>query len=280
MLAKGLKQRKRMTDAQKRNIEDEIMRVDPLIRPVDAMAGVLGLTDHKARRLVYNPGFPSSLLQDLYETQLRVNNEGMLKQEKYMENWRRYEENINARIDQPSMNLDSHRPVVTEEQQLNQLLNFGSPRQKKNEVQQLIQLYPSESQEDLAQSSMFEGQPQEQTVALEKIPERQRQTIQKDNIKSENLNTVYDMRAFDQGIPPINDIYNRIPFEPHKKSYKYDVLGNTQAYIKIDVHGLTCSEAGTQIGSKKQIKMKKNYFPTSELISASIAQDKLAQILT
>ncbi|KAA6334663.1 MAG: hypothetical protein EZS28_053039, partial [Streblomastix strix] len=53
MLAKGLKLRKGMTTADNRAIKEEIRRADPLIRPVDAMAGVLGLTDHKARRLVY-----------------------------------------------------------------------------------------------------------------------------------------------------------------------------------------------------------------------------------
>ncbi|KAA6389096.1 MAG: hypothetical protein EZS28_015380 [Streblomastix strix] len=53
MLARGLKLRKGMSTVDKRNVEDEIMRIDPSIRPVDAMAGVLGLTDHQARRLVY-----------------------------------------------------------------------------------------------------------------------------------------------------------------------------------------------------------------------------------
>ncbi|KAA6390103.1 MAG: hypothetical protein EZS28_014366, partial [Streblomastix strix] len=173
MLARGLKLRKGMTSVDKRNIEDEIMRVDPSIRPVDAMAGVLGLTDHKARRLVYRLGFPNSLLQDLYETDLRVNNEGRLIQEKYVENAGRYEENINARIDQPSMNLGSRRPVVTEEQQLNELLNFGSPRQKEKESQSLNQQFPTESQEDLGQSSMFQDQPPEITVAQEKLTEKQ-----------------------------------------------------------------------------------------------------------
>ncbi|KAA6368850.1 MAG: hypothetical protein EZS28_035624 [Streblomastix strix] len=105
MLARGLKLRKGMTTVDERNIEDEIMRVDPSIRPVEAMAGVLGLIDHKARRLVYRTRFPNSLLQDLYEADLRVNREGKLIYEKYVENADRYEENINARIDQPSMNL-------------------------------------------------------------------------------------------------------------------------------------------------------------------------------
>jgi hypothetical protein len=40
------------------------------------------------------------------------------------------------------------------------------------------------------------------------------------------LNTVYDIGALDWGRPPINDIYNRNPFETHKTGYKYDALGN------------------------------------------------------
>ncbi|KAA6359093.1 MAG: hypothetical protein EZS28_045380, partial [Streblomastix strix] len=183
LLASGLKLRPGMSEAQKARIEDEIMRVDPSIRPVDASAGVLGLTNRKARRIVYGAGFPNSLLQDLYETELRVNNEGRLIQEKYVENAGRYEENINARIDQPSMNLGSRRPVVTEEQQLNELLNFGSHRQKEKESQSLNQQYPTVSQEDLGQSSMFQDQPPEITVAQEKLTEKQRQAIQKDIFK-------------------------------------------------------------------------------------------------
>ncbi|KAA6389097.1 MAG: hypothetical protein EZS28_015381 [Streblomastix strix] len=187
-----------------------------------------------------------------------------------MENAGRYEENINARIDQPSMNLGSRRPVVTEEQQLNELLNFGIHRQKEKESQSLNQQFPSESQEDLGQSSMFQYQPPEITVAQEKLTEKQRLAIQKDNLKSENQNTVYEIGALDWGRPPINDIYNRNPFETHKIGYKYDALGNPQAYMKID----------TPIWSKKQTKMKKNYIPTSQLISTSTAQEKLAQNLS
>ncbi|KAA6383404.1 MAG: hypothetical protein EZS28_021070, partial [Streblomastix strix] len=70
--------------------------------------------------------------------------------------------------------------------------------------------------------------------------------------------------------PRINDIYNRNPFETHKTGYKYDALGNPQAYMKIDA----------PIGSKKQTKMKKNYIPTSQLIATSTAQEKLAQNLS
>ncbi|KAA6402651.1 MAG: hypothetical protein EZS28_001829 [Streblomastix strix] len=224
MLARGLKLRKGMTTADKRVTEDEIIRIDTSIRPVDATAGVLGLKDHKALRTVYGPGFPSR----------------------------------------------SRRLVVTEEQQLNQLFNFGSHRQKEKESQSLNQQFPIESQEDLGQSSMFQDQPPEITVAQEKLTEKQRQVIQKDILKSENLNTVYDIGALDWCRPPINDIYNRNPFETHKTGYKYDALGNPQAYMKID----------TPVGSKKQTKMKKNYISTSQLVSTSTAYEKLAQNLS
>ncbi|KAA6381159.1 MAG: hypothetical protein EZS28_023315 [Streblomastix strix] len=270
ILASGRKLRMGMTEAEKSSFEDEIVRLDPSIRPVDATAGVLGLKNRAARRIVYGGGFPNSLLQDLYETKLRVNNEGRLIQEKYLENADRYTENINARRDQPSMNLGSRRPVVTEEQQLNELLNFGSHRQKEKESQSLNQQFPSESQEDLGQSSMFQDQPPEITVVQEKLTEKQRQAIQKDILKSENLNTVYDIGALDWVRPPINDIYNRNPFETYETGYKYDALGNPQAYMKIDA----------PLGRKKQIKMKKNYIPTSQLISTSTAQEKLAQNLS
>ncbi|KAA6401912.1 MAG: hypothetical protein EZS28_002556 [Streblomastix strix] len=250
MLVRGLKLRRRISTAEKRAIEDEIMRVDPSIRPVDAMAGVLGLTDHKARRLVYRPGFPNSLLQDLYETDLRVNNEGRLIQEKYVENAGRYEENINARINQSFMDLISCRPVITEEQQLNQLMNFKSPRQKEKESQQLNQEYTTESQEDLGQCSIFQDYPQEVTAAQEKLTERYRQAIQKDIHKSENLNTVYDIGALDWGRPPNKDIFKRNPFETQKTGYKQYTLANPQAYMKID----------TPVGSKKQINEEKLHF--------------------
>ncbi|KAA6380146.1 MAG: hypothetical protein EZS28_024328 [Streblomastix strix] len=266
MLAKGQKLRRGMTAAQKHAIEEEIIRADPSIRPVDAMAGVFELADHNARRFIYNPGFPNSLLQDLFETEVRINNEGKLIQKKYVESAGSYEENINARIDQYSMKKGRQSPVITEEQQLNQLMNYGSRRQKEKESQQLNLQYTTESQEDLGQSSMFD-QPPEYAVAQEKLTERQRQAIQKNTFKSENLNTVYDIGALDWGRSLINDIYNRNPFETHKTGNKYDALENPQAYMKIDA----------PVESKKQTKMKKNYIRKSQFISTSTAQEILAE---
>ncbi|KAA6398810.1 MAG: hypothetical protein EZS28_005665 [Streblomastix strix] len=269
MLAKGKKLWKGMSDAEKHAMEQEIIIADSSIRPVDAFAGEYGLKDRKARRIVFGARFPNSLLQDLYETEFRVTREDRLKQEKYVENTGRFEENINVRTDQPSMNLGSRKPIRTEEQQLNDIMNFGNPRQNQKENQQLNLLYPTESQEDFGQSSIFQNQSPEQTVTQEKITERQRQAIQKDIHKQENLNIVYGIGALNWSRLPINDIHNRNPFETHKTGYKYGVLANIQAYLKIDA----------TVGSKKQTKMKKNFILSSQLISKSTVQDKLAQKL-
>ncbi|KAA6398072.1 MAG: hypothetical protein EZS28_006400 [Streblomastix strix] len=244
-----------MTTAEKRAIDEEIVRTYSRIRWNEAFAAVHGLTDSKTRRLVFDPGIPNSLLQNIYETELKITKEGKIIQEKYVENASGYEENINARIDQPSMNFGSRSSVITQEQSMNQLLNYGSPRQKEKESQSLNQQYPSEQQEDLGQTSMFQDQPPE---------------ITKDILKSENLNTVYDIGALDRGRPPINDIYSRNTFETHKTSYKFDAFGNPQAYMKI----------ATPIRSKKLTKLKKNYIPKSQLIAMSTAQEKLVQNLS
>ncbi|KAA6388553.1 MAG: hypothetical protein EZS28_015919 [Streblomastix strix] len=116
--------------------------------------------------------------------------------------------------------------VITEEQQLNQLVNFGSPRQKDKENQQLNLQYITESQEDFGLSSMLEDQQPVQTVAQEKLTEGQRQATQKDILKSENVNTIYDIGALDWGRRPINDIYNRNPFETNNIDYNQDALRN------------------------------------------------------
>ncbi|KAA6387516.1 MAG: hypothetical protein EZS28_016956 [Streblomastix strix] len=191
------------------NPKDDL--ADLSIRPVETFAGVLGLTNRKARRLVFDPG--------------------------------------------------SHRSVIIEEQQLNDIMNLGRPRQKEKESQQVNLQYPTESQEDLGQSSMFQDQPPETTVAQEKLTEKQRYIIQNDIFKSDSLNAVYDIGTLDWSIPPINDIFERNHFYIHNTGYKYDALGNLQAYMNID----------TSVGSKKQIKIKRNYIPTSQLISTSTA---------
>ncbi|KAA6397035.1 MAG: hypothetical protein EZS28_007439 [Streblomastix strix] len=178
MQAKGHKVRKGMITAEKRAIEEEIIRADSSIGRTDAFAGELGLMDCKVRGLVFIA-------------------------------------------------------VITEEQYLNQLVNFGSLRQKDKENQQLNLSYLTESQEDLGQSSMLEDQQPVQTVAQEKLTEGQCQATQKDIIKSENVNIVHYIGALDWSSRPINDIYNRNPFETYKTGYNYDALRNLQAQMNI-----------------------------------------------
>ncbi|KAA6394307.1 MAG: hypothetical protein EZS28_010167 [Streblomastix strix] len=97
------------------------------------MISTFALTDPVARRKIYGGKFPQCLLQELYEANIRINNEGKLILEKHMENAQRYEQNINARIDQPSMNLGSKSPVITEEEQMDKIMNFRSLQQKEKE---------------------------------------------------------------------------------------------------------------------------------------------------
>ncbi|KAA6373292.1 MAG: hypothetical protein EZS28_031181 [Streblomastix strix] len=123
----------------------------------------------------------------------------------------------------------SIRPVDT----MAGVLRFMDHKKKK-ENQQINLKYPTESQEDLGYSAVFQDQQPEQTVVQEKLTEKQREAIQKDTIKSENINTVYDIGAVDQGRPPINDIYNRNPFETDNTGYRNDAQGNPLAYMKID----------------------------------------------
>ncbi|KAA6392382.1 MAG: hypothetical protein EZS28_012089 [Streblomastix strix] len=51
-------------------------------------------------------------------------------------------------------------------------------------------------------------------------------------LQKENLNTINDIGVLDWNRPPINDIYSRSPFETYQTGYKYDLFGNTLAYLK------------------------------------------------
>ncbi|KAA6368643.1 MAG: hypothetical protein EZS28_035831 [Streblomastix strix] len=188
-----------------------------------------------------------------------------------IDNSQKYEYNPNARLDQRSMDLGSRRPVITEEQQRNEIMNDGSQKQKKN--QQLNQSFPIESQEDLTQNAVFERDAPETTIAQERLEELRQQKLQSDLIASENLNTVYDISALDWGRPPVNEIYGRSPFVTHKTVYKYDQFGNPQAYIKTD--NQTAGKIGVK--DKDKGKMKKNYVPTSQLIAISSVQENLVK---
>ncbi|KAA6394891.1 MAG: hypothetical protein EZS28_009578 [Streblomastix strix] len=248
ILSSGLRFKTGMTAQQLKPIEEEVMH----------------------RRQVYTEFFPKSLLSDLYETTFRVNEEGRLMEQKYIENAQSYKDNINARLNQPQMDLGQRGPVVTQEEQLNELLNFGSQKQKEQVTKELDKEYPTENQEDLPDSAIVSEMAGEQSLAQEKLTDDQRQQMQSDILAANNLSTVYDIGALDWGRPPINDIYGRSPFETYKAGYKYNQFGNPQPYMKKPVVPM----------GKKDTKMKKNYILTSQLIQTAKAQSDLHKKLT
>ncbi|KAA6404254.1 MAG: hypothetical protein EZS28_000212 [Streblomastix strix] len=97
------------------------MRIDPEITPHDAYIGIQGLLYEAPKRQVYGGDFAYSLQQDLLEISIRIINESKLILENYIDSTHRYTENINSRYNQPSMDLGSRNPVITEEQQLNEI---------------------------------------------------------------------------------------------------------------------------------------------------------------
>ncbi|KAA6381073.1 MAG: hypothetical protein EZS28_023400 [Streblomastix strix] len=270
IMSSGLRYKPGMTAQQLKPLEELVMSRIPNITEKEAEIGINAITNLKDRRQVYTELFPQSLLSDLYETKLRVNEQGRLMEEKYIENAQSYDDNINARLDQPSMNLGYRGPVVTQEEQLNELLNFGSQKQKEQVTNELNKEYPTDNQEDLPDSAIVSDFAGDQSLAQEKLTDEQRQQMQSDILAANNLSTVYDIGALDWGRPPINDIYGRSPFETYKAGYKYDQFGNPQPYMKKPVVPM----------GKKDTKMKKNYIPTSQLIQTAKAQSDLHKKLT
>ncbi|KAA6362106.1 MAG: hypothetical protein EZS28_042367 [Streblomastix strix] len=263
-------QKKGMSRKQEQKIEQEILRSDPEIQPYDAHVGLLGLIYDAHKRQVYGGNFPYSLQQDLLETSIRINNEGKLILDNYIDNTQRYSSNINKGLNEPYMDLESRQLPITEEQQLNEQMNYGSPSQKQSISRYLNDEFVNQEQaSNLPQSSVFD-EPTEISLAQENLSEEQQRQIEADMISSMNLNTVYDIGALDWGRPPINDIYGRQPFETYASGYKYDQFGNPIAYMK----------KPTQPIGKKYSNMKKNYIPTSQLIQTAKAQADLYSKLT
>ncbi|KAA6366985.1 MAG: hypothetical protein EZS28_037489 [Streblomastix strix] len=268
--SRGIKLKRGMTSKQQEKIQQEILRYDDQISPFEAKLGVLGLIDDTQKPKIYGGNFPYSLQQELLETNIRINNEGRLIFDNYIDNTQRYSSNINKGLDDPSMNLGSRSPVITQEQQLNEQMNEGSYRQRQFISRQLNDEFANQEQAtSLGQSSVFD-EPPEITLAQENLSEEQQRQIEADMISSMNLNTVYDIGALDWGRPPINDIYGRHPFETYATGYKYDQFGNPIAYMK----------KPTQPIGKKDRNMKKNYIPTSQLIQTAKAQSDLHKKLT
>ncbi|KAA6402664.1 MAG: hypothetical protein EZS28_001810 [Streblomastix strix] len=94
MRQRGLKVKTRITQKEQQIIEDEIRRTDPTITAAHAHAGVLAISNSAARRRLYGEVFPNSLLQELYEINIRINNENKFVGAKNMEKTQRYELNI------------------------------------------------------------------------------------------------------------------------------------------------------------------------------------------
>ncbi|KAA6357440.1 MAG: hypothetical protein EZS28_047033 [Streblomastix strix] len=201
--------------------------------------------------------------------EIRVNNEGKLIQQNYFDNSQRY--NANARLDEASMDLGSRAPVITQEQIENEMLNDGTQRQRQRVNQELNEMFPIETVHPMPQSTIFERDAPETTIAQERLEELRQQQLLGDIVAAQNLNTVYDIGALDWGRPPVNDIYGRSQFPVHKTGYKYDQFGNPQAYMKME------NPLAGKLGVKKKVKMKKNYIPTSQLLSTSSAQENLAK---
>ncbi|KAA6316294.1 MAG: hypothetical protein EZS28_055282, partial [Streblomastix strix] len=88
--SKGIKLKRGMTSKQQEKIQQEIMRYDNEIQPIEAKFGVLGLIDDIAKRKIYGGDFPYSLQQELLETNIRINNEGRLTFDNYIDNTQRY----------------------------------------------------------------------------------------------------------------------------------------------------------------------------------------------
>ncbi|KAA6401618.1 MAG: hypothetical protein EZS28_002860 [Streblomastix strix] len=230
----GIKLRTNLNSKKLSQIERKIQQIDPSISKISAFVGVNVLHDHKPRRIVNRRNFPNSLLQDLFGTQIRINNEGQLIQEKYIENVGRYDQNINARINQLFMNLCSRKPVITEEQQNVEKMNFGSPRLKEKENQRLNEEYPTQNDENYGDSSLFPDEQSKFTLSQEKLTEKQKQKLISVILSSQNLNTVYDIGALVWERLPINDTQGKSPFITHETGYKYDQFSNPQAYMKTE----------------------------------------------
>ncbi|KAA6364217.1 MAG: hypothetical protein EZS28_040256 [Streblomastix strix] len=268
--SRGIKLKKGMNSKQQEKIQQEIIRSDSEITQFEAKLGVLGLIDDTQKRKIYGGDFPYGLQQELLETNIRINNEGRLIFDNYIDNTQRYSSNINKGLNEPSMDLGSRSPVITQEQQLNELMNEGSQRQKQSISRQLDSEFANQQQAtSLPQSSVFD-EPPEISLGQEKLSEEQQRQIEAEMISSMNLNTVYDIGALDWGRPPINDAYGRHPFETYATGYKYDQFGNPIAYMK----------KPTQPIGKKNNNMKRNYIPTSQLIQTAKAQSDLHKKLT
>ncbi|KAA6393517.1 MAG: hypothetical protein EZS28_010953 [Streblomastix strix] len=261
---KGIKLKKGMSTRQKQQIAAQINAIDPEITPHEALIGVLGLTNKTMNRRVYGPLFGEDLRAEFFENAIMLNNEGKLITEKFVENSQRYDQNPNARLDQPSMQLGRFSPGLSPEYINNEIMYSGSQKQKEKENQRIDDIYDIQTQQDLGQSSSFEDQPPTMPLMQEKLIEKQQQAIEKDLAQKENLAQIYDVGALDWGRMPVNDQFNRQQFKTQKTGYQMNVDGSISAIIKKEITKITPGE--------KKPKTKKNYIPTSQLLQSAKEQ--------
>ncbi|KAA6370630.1 MAG: hypothetical protein EZS28_033843 [Streblomastix strix] len=107
----GIKLKKHMGAIQKQRIVDKIRTFDPSLTQKEATVGLLGLTNKTMNRQTYGQYFGEDLRSEFLENALMLNNEGKLVTEKFIENSQRYEQNPNARLAEPSMQLGRFSPV-------------------------------------------------------------------------------------------------------------------------------------------------------------------------
>ncbi|KAA6397433.1 MAG: hypothetical protein EZS28_007037 [Streblomastix strix] len=262
---KGIKLKKSMSTRQKQQITDQINAADPEISKHEALVGVLGLTNKIMNRRVYGSLFGEELRAEFFEIIIMINNEGKLITEKFIENSQRYDQNPNARLDQPSMYLGRSSPGLSPVQINNEIMYSRSYKQKEKENQRFDDIYNIQTQSNLGQSSSFEDQPPTMPLMQEKLIEKQQQAIEKDLASQENLAQIYDVGALDWGRMPVNDQFNRQQFKTQKTGYQINTDGQISAIVQ--------KENTKIIPEKKKPKTKKNYIPTSQLLQSAKEQN-------
>ncbi|KAA6352546.1 MAG: hypothetical protein EZS28_051810, partial [Streblomastix strix] len=252
----GVKLKKGMGARQKQQIVDQIRAIDPSITQKEGLTGIIGLTNKTKNRQSYGPLFGEDLRAEFFENAMMLNNQGKLITEKFIENSSRYEQNPNARLAEPSMQLGIQAPDISPEQINNIIMYSGSQKQKEKENNRIDDIYDIQTQQDLGQSSSFEDQPPTMPLMQEKLIEKQQQAIEKDLAQQENLAQIYDIGALDWGRMPVNDEFNRQQFKTQKTGYQMNADGSISAIIKKEITKITPGE--------KKPKTKKNYIPTSQ----------------
>ncbi|KAA6364895.1 MAG: hypothetical protein EZS28_039578 [Streblomastix strix] len=265
----GIFLKRRMSARQKQQIINQVRAIDPSITQKEGSAGVIGLTNKTKNREVYGPLFDEDLRNEFFENALMLNNEGKLVTQKFIENSQRYEQNINPRLAEPFMQQGSQSPHLNPEQINNEIMHFGSYKQKEKENQRIDDIYDIQSQNEYGQSSFFEDQPTSIPLAQEILIEKQQQAIEKALAQQENLAQVYDPGSLDWGRMPVNDQFNRQQFKTQKTGYQINSDGSLSAIIKNENIKVTPGE--------KKPKTKKNYIPTSQLLQSANEQGKLSK---